>query len=287
MTVKEMGDLLGLKKTERYWLVHKDFFKTKIICGKMIVDNISFEKWYANQVKYRKVTGEEPGKELREWSYSVKEIADLLEIHDSVFYEIIKKEGIGTVTVDFCMRVRKDVFKKWYEAQDRYRMPEDRKRDRSKENGSISMPKMAALLGVERDTVYHIIKNDAQRQLLRFVIVAEKLRITKKSFEEWYAAQDKYRLATCGDPASISEEPNAALAVHRKNRQDMKSHRCGNGTSKYLTREEAAILGNVSLTAVTYWYNTGLIPVKKFGTLIRIPRKEFEIFLQHRKIRSI
>ena len=34
----------------------------------------AFEKWYANQIKYHKVTREEPGKELKSRSYSVKEV---------------------------------------------------------------------------------------------------------------------------------------------------------------------------------------------------------------------
>ena len=50
MSVPEMRRLLGLKKTESYWLVHRNFFETKIIDGKMRVDIESFEKWYANQV---------------------------------------------------------------------------------------------------------------------------------------------------------------------------------------------------------------------------------------------
>lgn len=29
MSVHEMGDMLGLKKTDRYWLVHKNYFRTK------------------------------------------------------------------------------------------------------------------------------------------------------------------------------------------------------------------------------------------------------------------
>ena len=33
MSVAEMGRLLGLKKTDRYWLVHKNFFKTEVILG--------------------------------------------------------------------------------------------------------------------------------------------------------------------------------------------------------------------------------------------------------------
>ena len=62
MTVHEMGDLLGIKKTDRYWLLHKGFFKTKVVLGKTWVDIASFEKWYDNQVKYKKVNGKEPGK---------------------------------------------------------------------------------------------------------------------------------------------------------------------------------------------------------------------------------
>ena len=69
MSVPEMRKLLGLKKTESYWLIHRKFFRTETIGGMMRIDLESFEKWYANQVKYRKVVGEAPGKELREKSY--------------------------------------------------------------------------------------------------------------------------------------------------------------------------------------------------------------------------
>ena len=88
MSVPEMRKLLGLKKTDSYWLVHKNFFKTEVIGGMMRIDLVSFEKWYANQVKYKKVDGEEPGKELREKSYSFKEAANILGIHDCDLYDI-------------------------------------------------------------------------------------------------------------------------------------------------------------------------------------------------------
>lgn len=99
MTVTEMGDLLGLKKTDRYWLVHKNVFESKKIAGKMRVNIGSFEKWYANQVKYRKITGEEPGQELNEWSFSARDIAHLLGITEAVAYDLIKREKIDTVKV--------------------------------------------------------------------------------------------------------------------------------------------------------------------------------------------
>ena len=49
MSVPEMRELLGLKKTESYWLVHRSFFKTKIIGGQMRVDLESFEEWFISQ----------------------------------------------------------------------------------------------------------------------------------------------------------------------------------------------------------------------------------------------
>ena len=64
MTVPEMGKLLGLKETDRYWLVHKNVFESKEIAGKIRINIASFEKWYANQIKYHKVTGEEPGERI-------------------------------------------------------------------------------------------------------------------------------------------------------------------------------------------------------------------------------
>ncbi len=91
MTVPEMGKLLGLKRQiDTGWCI-KNVFESKEIAGKIRINIASFEKWYANQIKYHKVTGEEPGKELKCWSYSVKEVADLLGVDDYLVYELLKK----------------------------------------------------------------------------------------------------------------------------------------------------------------------------------------------------
>ena len=55
MFVPEMRRLLGLKKTDSYWLVHRNFFQTHIVNGQMRVDIASFEKWYEHQIMYQKV----------------------------------------------------------------------------------------------------------------------------------------------------------------------------------------------------------------------------------------
>lgn len=64
MSVTEMRRLLGIGKTDSYWLVKKGYFETVIIAGKMRVIVDSFEKWYDNQLHYKKVDGTPPREEL-------------------------------------------------------------------------------------------------------------------------------------------------------------------------------------------------------------------------------
>ena len=56
MKVRDMGCMLGLGKTESYWLVKKGYFETIVVANKMRVVIESFEKWYASQTHYKKVT---------------------------------------------------------------------------------------------------------------------------------------------------------------------------------------------------------------------------------------
>ncbi len=56
MSVREMQHLLGLGKTDSYWLLHKNFFEVILINDKMRIVISSFEKWYASQVKYHMIT---------------------------------------------------------------------------------------------------------------------------------------------------------------------------------------------------------------------------------------
>ena len=56
MSVREMGRMLGLGKTNSYWLVKRHYFETILVAGKMRVLVDSFEEWYQNQKHYKKVT---------------------------------------------------------------------------------------------------------------------------------------------------------------------------------------------------------------------------------------
>ena len=52
MSVSEMGELLGLKKTDRYWLIHKNYFETKEFAGKMRI-NIRRSEEHTSELQSR------------------------------------------------------------------------------------------------------------------------------------------------------------------------------------------------------------------------------------------
>lgn len=234
MSVPEMGRLLGLKKTDRYWLVHKNFFKTEVILGKMRVELESFEKWYANQVKYQKVTGEEPGVELKKWSYSVRDIAQLLEIEESVAYDLVKRENLETVTIDYWKRIPKEEFWNWYNGQSKYQTVEDRKAKKELYEATISMPEMARLLGISRKDVYALLKSKRYGKYFSTVIIADQKRITKDSFQKFLDEQEEYQLSPCND-------------------------------YKELAMEEAALMAKVSRSTIVNWYQREEFPIIHIG----------------------
>ena len=120
MTVMQMGEMLGLKKTDSYWLVHKKLFETKKLAGKTLVIVSSFEKWYENQIKYHKVCGTEPGLSLRKHSYSARDISILLDVSEQTVYNLIRREGLKTILVDGWKRVPVEEFERWLNSQTKY-----------------------------------------------------------------------------------------------------------------------------------------------------------------------
>lgn len=192
MSVPEMRQLLGIGKTDSYWLVHKQCFETILVEGKMRVVIDSFEHWYANQIKYKKVDGTPPGEELRSNSYSPPEIAEMLGLCESVIYDIIKRYDIETFQADYWTRVRKDVFEAWYKSQTKYRTKEDRERDAELEAASMTMPEMARLLMITRDQVYNILNQKRNKGLFEFVYIADQRRITRESFESGHSRRPEY-----------------------------------------------------------------------------------------------
>lgn len=261
MSVPEMRRLLGVKKTESYWLVHRNFFETKIIDGKMRVDIESFEKWYANQVKHKKVTGEQPGTELLKKSYSFRDAANLLGIHDSNLYEIWREENLPTVTVDFAKRIPIDVFERWYESQIRYEKVSKFLTLTELEEDYISLDSAAKLLGITREKLSMITRTSRYKDDFEIRVYENKKWISKKSFQQFLNAQSVYKVKK---PVE-SNLPVKGTVIE---------------TKKYISRQEAAVLAGVTSVTITKWVQLDRFPCVGAGRVLRINREEFLAWLK-------
>lgn len=256
MSVPEMRELLGLKKTESYWLVHKNFFKTEIINGQMRVDMESFEKWYANQVKHKKVNGEDPGAELTKKSYSFRDAANLLGIHTANLYEIWRDENLETITVDFTKRIPIEVFEKWYENQIMYQKVGKMPTITDLQTEFIPLHEAAALLGITKEKMSVITRASRFKDCFEIRVFEDKKWISKKSFQHFLNAQSVYQ---------VMEESEY---VKQDNPESME-------TKEYISRPEAAALAGVTSGTITKWMQMERFSCVGAGKVLRINRKEF------------
>lgn len=281
ISVRNIGRLLGLKKVESYWLVHKGYFETILVNGKMRVVMESFEHWYAGQIKYHKVNGEPPGERLRQESYSARDIAEMLQICEPYAYDVMKSAGIEPVIVDYWRRYPKAAFDEWYAGQNRFRTKADRDRDAEIEEASMSMPDMARLLDVPRSAVYHILKGPG-KDYLEVITVADRKRITRASFNRWYYSQTEY-LKPEDQPKGIPRKRRSyadSLTGKRPDalKKQQEIHKSEN--PDYLTVEEAAVLLKTNPAAIRKWINSGKLPAFRISRQVtRIPRTEIEAFM--------
>lgn len=260
MSVKEMGDLLGIKKSERYWLLKKDYFKVIEAGGKMWVEMESFEKWYASQTRYHKITGEEPGREVTAVSLSVKEIAALLKTSEGSVYELIHKGRIPVIWEEGKIRILRKDFWGWYDCQIKYRL---NKKDIPKEKGKdylISVPELAGLLNISTGEVYRLAGDPEYDSCFTTTLVRDRIYISYRDFGRFLKSQDKYRYDPKRDPAVVRADG-----------------RC------WLNIRQACWHAGVSKTTLINWCRQERFPVRRAGKNVRIPLTEFEEWLKKRE----
>lgn len=266
MSVPEMRKLLGLKKTEGYWLVHREFFKTEIIGGMMRVDIESFEKWYANQVKHKKVNGEEPGRELIKGSYSFQDAANLLGVNNACLYEIWKKEERKTIKVDFVKRIPKEEFDKWLYGQTAYKKSDRMPTIKDMEKDYIRFEETARLLNIQEETMLKLTRTGKYKALFEVRVFDNKRWISRKSFRLFLNAQNEYRVD--GNDENILSDDLIAE------------------TKEYVSRNEAAELAGVTASTITKWIQAEVFPCIGAGKVLRIKRTDFLDWLnESRKVR--
>lgn len=277
MSVTEMRKMLGLGKTDSYWLVHKNCFETILVNGKMRIVIESFEKWYANQIKHVKVDGPPPGEELRAYSYSVREVAEMLSIDDSSVYYLIKRDQIPTFKVETWTRIRKKDFDKWYASQNKHRTQEDREKDAQMEAETLTMPEMARELYITRKAVYNILSKKENRDVFDIVVIADKKRITRTSFERWYAGQSEYR--------KLSDRSPEELAQIRMTERKKEAPRLEVDPNKpsYNVRE-TAVLMDLTPDEVRQLIRDGKIAAKKYGATYIVRRETIDWWTMQQKL---
>jgi len=308
MSVHTMAQMLGLKKTGSYWLVNKGFFKTVRVNDKTRVDIESFEYWYAGQIKYRKVNGDPPGERLRKESYDVHDISKMLGLSETTVYELMQRDKVPYILVDYWRRWPKKAFDCWYENQTKYRNREEKAehdREIAEEIAkSMTIPEAAWLLGISRKTVYGFMSEKRVKGHLEYIIVDGRKRILKENFLQWYKGQKKYAMrfnsieeaqadrmqrkkAWCHEPGydemvfapetaeEVPEEMNCEPV--RKQFPAKVSH-----NTEYYTADEAAVILGRTPEYVKRKIKAGLIPGKRVARSYRISREEFDTWMsQH------
>lgn len=195
MSVPEMRKLLGLGKTESYYLVKKNYFKTIVVGKKMRVMVDSFEEWYGNQSWYKKVDGTPPGEQIKKSTLSAEELGSLLGIAEASAYELIGKGYFEEVPMLGKKRITKDSFDAWYSSQNFYITVEDKLKNEMLMEHTYSMPELARMLGIHRNNIYYLVS----RKLFEVVQIGRYKRVTKESFQKWYEGQSSYILKDADD----------------------------------------------------------------------------------------
>ena len=256
MSVPEMRKLLVIKKTESYWLVHKNYFKTELINGTMRVDIASFEKWYANQTKHKKVTGEKPGAQLCAASYSFRDVANMLGEYDGTIYDLWNRKGLPTVTVNYRKRIPREIFDSWYENQNEYHKVDGPATIEEIEEKFILFREAAAMLKMSNEELLTLIRKGKYKDLLEMRMFDNKRWISRRGFQDFLNLHDQYK---------IRQAKNKSGSGIRKFLSQ----------KQYISKEEAARIAGVSKSTVAKWALKGMFPCRAAGYVMRIERIPF------------
>ena len=105
------------------------------------------------------------------------------------------------------------------------------------------MPDMARLLDVPRKNVYHIIKSELGKELLEVIVIADRKRVTKESFDRWYVSQTEY-LKPEDQPAGVPRRHKSyidSLTKKKVRTSKGKKEARFSDNPDYLTVDEAAL----------------------------------------------
>lgn len=103
--------------------------------------------------------------------------------------ELVAKEQFELIYVYGKRRIVKSSFKRWYQSQSFYRTVEDQFKEQIQFGETLTMPQIARLLGVHRNTVYYLVNKGC----FEIISTARRKLVTKASFDSWYSGQNHYK----------------------------------------------------------------------------------------------
>lgn len=149
-------------------------------------------------------------------------------------------------------------------------------RERQMEKATISIPEMAALLGISRDRVYYILKDPRYADLLETVRISSRRRITKGSFLYFLTQQNDFRLIPASAQVTAQDTAQGIASACADLADNLQ-------WKDYISLAEAASRAGISRQAISKFADRGAFRRRKMCGVVRIRREDFEIWLLARK----
>ena len=120
---------------------------------------------------------------------SVSEMQRMLGLGRTESYRLIHMRKFEAVEINGKIRVVISSFEKWYEGQDHYKKVGGPPPGEELRKSSCSVREFAGMIGISVSSAHELIKRDH----IETFLIGRQMRITKDSFERWYAGQNRYK----------------------------------------------------------------------------------------------
>ncbi len=126
---RDIAGMLGLSEATVYAIIKRENLNTVVIDDTIRVPKETFDKWYAGQERYRTKEDRNRDAEAENASITMPEMAQLLGLNRRQIYTILNgkryKDLFETAVIGGRKRITRESFKRFLEAQDRYRLYEE------------------------------------------------------------------------------------------------------------------------------------------------------------------
>lgn len=180
-SIEEVQKLLKISEDEARKLVKSGLFKTYRVGNEYRATRKSVEE--------RKKTVEAMLTYQNQKTMSVPDLMRILGLGKTSTYRLVNQCHFKTYLVLGKMRIDVESFEKWYAGQFHYKKVNG-ERPGTDHIETIAPITMAKVLGISKSTAYDFLNNGE----VEFIVVKGKRRVIRKSFEDWYASQNRFKM---------------------------------------------------------------------------------------------